>query len=75
MQSLFALQQCKEATYELCQEKITEAFAPDLNSMEVQDKAMLQQQKKQALKLFEQAFSQGLPTVESDDKKKQLKTP
>lgn len=69
MQSLFALQQCKEATYELCQEKITEAFAPDLNSMEVQDKAMLQQQKKQALKLFEQAFSQGLPTVESDDKK------
>jgi N utilization substance protein B len=69
MQSLFALQQCKEATYELCEEKISEAFAPDLNSMEVQDKALLQQQKKVALKLFAEAFAKGQSGVEHEDKK------
>ena len=57
MQSLFALQQCKEATYELSQEKISETFAPDLNSMQVQDKPLLQQQKKEAVEAqrFEEA--------------------
>ena len=67
MQSLFALQQCKDATYELCQEKIGEAFAPDLNSMQVQDKSMLQQQKKESLKVFEKAFAEGRTKVEHDD--------
>jgi N utilization substance protein B len=67
MQSLFALQQCKDATYELCLEKISEAFAPDLNSMQVQDKPLLQQQRKQALKLFESAFSEGISSVEHED--------
>ena len=69
MQSLFALQQCKDATYELCLEKIGEAFAPDLNSMEVQDKPLLHQQKKQGTKLFEKAFSEGSPTVEHEDER------
>lgn len=69
MQSLFALQQCKEATYELCLEKISETFSPDLNSMEVQDKAVLQQQKKEGLKVFEEAFAAGLTKVEHDDEK------
>lgn len=69
MQSLFALQQCKEATYELCQEKISEAFAPDLNSMEVQDKALLQQQKKESLKVFEKAFAEGETKVEHENEK------
>jgi len=69
MQSLFALQQCKEATYELCLEKIGDAFAPDLNSMEVQDKAKLQQQKKESIKLFEKAFQQDQTTIEHDEPK------
>lgn len=69
MQSLFALQQCKEATYELCLEKISEGFAPDLNSMEVQDKPGLQQQKKESLKLFEKAFAAEQTAVEHDDVK------
>ena len=55
MQSLFALQQCKEASYELCIESFSETFAPDLNSMEVQDKPLLIQQKKTAIKTFEKA--------------------
>ncbi|HEY9047417.1 MAG TPA: transcription antitermination factor NusB, partial [Ohtaekwangia sp.] len=69
MQSLFALQQCKDANYELCLDKISEAFAPDLNSMEVQDKAALSLQKKTAAKLFEKTFKKGETSVDSDDPK------
>ena len=60
MQNLFALQQCKEANYELCIEKINEFFSPDLNSMEVQDKALLSAQRKEAEKLFESGFADGV---------------
>jgi N utilization substance protein B len=67
MQSLFSLQQCKEATYELCLENINELFAPDLNSMEVQDKPLLTLQKKEAVKIFEQAFTKGEAKVDHDD--------
>jgi transcription antitermination protein NusB len=67
MQSLFALEQCKEANYELCLEQIADAFAPDLNSMEVQDKAALNLQKKTASKLFEKAFKQGESSVDHED--------
>lgn len=69
MQSLFALQQCKEANQHLCQEKINEEFAPDLNSMQVQDKPMLTSQKKTALKLFDTAFAKGLTKVEHEDER------
>jgi transcription antitermination protein NusB len=69
MQSLFALQQCKEASYELCLDNIAEAFAPDLNSMEVQDKALLTQQKKLAIKDFEKGFANGEMKGEEDDPK------
>lgn len=67
MQSLFALEQCKEANYELCLEQIVDAFAPDLNSMEVQDKAALSLQKKTATKLFEKAFKLGDSSVDHED--------
>jgi transcription antitermination protein NusB len=69
MQSLFALQQCKEATYELCLEQINDTFLPDLNSMQVQDKELLGQQKKYAIKSFEKAFAEGATSVEEDDAK------
>lgn len=69
MQSLFALQQCKDANHQLSLDQINDAFLPDLNSMEVQDKALLNTQKKAASKLFEKAFSSGESKVESDDKK------
>ena len=69
MQSLFALQQCKDATFELCLEKINEAFLPDLNSMEVQNKDLLNQQKKTAVKLFQDAFNSGDHKVDYDDPK------
>jgi len=69
MQNLFALQQCKDANYELCLEKIGDTFAPDLNSMEVQDKQQLNTQKKEALKLFEKGFSNGETEVDHKDPK------
>ncbi|HYG02403.1 MAG TPA: transcription antitermination factor NusB [Chryseosolibacter sp.] len=69
MQSLFALQQCKEATFELCQERISEAFLPDLNSMEVQNKELLNQQKKEALTVFQQAFANGDTKVTHEEAK------
>lgn len=69
MQSLFALQQCKDANYELCFEQINEAFLPDLNSMETQDKTLLAAQKKEASQLFEKAFAASETSVDHDDNK------
>lgn len=69
MQSLFALQQCKDATFELCQENISETFAPDLNSMEVQNKELLGQQKKAAVKLFNELFARGETKADHEDDK------
>src|SRR5688572_21556595 len=69
MQSLFALQQCKDANYELCLDKISETFTVDLNSMEAQDKTALAVQKKTGQKIFEKAFSKGETSVEHEDDK------
>jgi transcription antitermination protein NusB len=67
MQNLFALQQCKDANYELCREKINDIFLPDLNSMEVQNKALLLSMKREAQKLFEKAFAKGETAIEHTD--------
>jgi N utilization substance protein B len=69
MQSLFALQQCRDANYELCLEKINGIFSPDLNSMEVQNKAQLSTQKKQALQLFKNAFTSDETSIDHQDLK------
>jgi N utilization substance protein B len=71
MQSLFSLQQCKDANYELCLERFGEIFSPDLNSMQVQDKVLLNAQKRQSIKLFEKAFAQAEHTVDHADDKVQ----
>ena len=67
MQSLFALQQCKDANYELCLEKIADTLSPDLNSMEIQNKTQLTAQKKQALQLFKDAFSSEESSIDHKD--------
>lgn len=69
MQNLFALQQCRDANYELCLERISEAFQPDLNSMELQDKPLLASQKKEALKLFEHSFENHEVSINGEDPK------
>jgi N utilization substance protein B len=55
MQSLFALQQCTDANYQLGLDHITHSFEPDLNSMEYQDKGLLGELRKQASALYQQA--------------------
>jgi transcription antitermination protein NusB len=67
MQSLFALHQCKEANHGLCLTLITQRFSPDLNSMEVQDKELLKEQRQLALKLFEQEFEKGSGLCNHED--------
>lgn len=66
MQSLFALEQCREANNTLAQDLIKDRFTPDLNSMEVQDKPVLLKKKKEALALYLQQHESGKP-AESDD--------
>jgi len=56
MQSLFAYEQCKEADYQIALEHIESVFQPDLNSMQVQDKALLKIQRHAATKQFEKQF-------------------
>ena len=68
MQTLFAFDQCKEANYTLALDLIDERFAPDLNSMEVQDKELLRKQKKEAVQVFEKLFKGQSPSTEVDEK-------
>ncbi len=56
MQSLFAYKHCKKANYNLALNQLSDAFLPDLNSMEVQDKKLLKEQGKEAEKLFKANF-------------------
>jgi N utilization substance protein B len=56
MQSLFALHQCREANYKLGLDMISKTFAPDLNSMEVQDKPLLSEKKSTSKKLFDNGY-------------------
>lgn len=72
MQSLFAFQQSKEANYLLCRDHIEHTFAPDLNSMEPQDKKELNKQKKEALKLLDKIFETGASVEHEDEKIKKI---
>ena len=70
MQTLFAFEQCREANHQLAQDLILQRFAPDLNSMEVQDKTLLKTNGKMAISLYlqkpehadaEQASEEAVP--------------
>lgn len=56
MQSLFAYKQCKSANFNLALNQLHDAFLPDLNSMEVQDKKLLRAQDKEAIILFKKHY-------------------
>jgi len=68
MQTLFAYEQCMEANNTLAQDLIDERFAPDLNSMEVQDKPLLKEKKKESLSLYKK-LSASEKVTESEDQK------
>jgi N utilization substance protein B len=68
MQSLFAFEQCREANLELSKEQLAARFAPDLNSMEVQDKPQLKVEKEAALAAFEKKFTNSEAELTDDSK-------
>jgi transcription antitermination protein NusB len=53
-QNLYAYEQCKASNLNLAQDKIREAFLPDLNTMEVQDKGLLKKEAAQAIELLKE---------------------
>ena len=69
MQSLFAFEQSKVSNYNIAKDRIAEAFTPDLNSMEVQDKELSRTQKKEAIALFEQYYKQSQKVKASAEEK------
>lgn len=68
MQSLFALQQNKEASFLVSRDFVEKSFEPDLNSMEVQDKKELKDKKKEALTLFQSVFEKEQLPVHNDQR-------
>lgn len=58
MQSLFSFEQCKKANAEMARDHIREAFAPDLNSMEYQDKDQLKKDALQSIQLFDHSLAE-----------------
>jgi len=67
MQSLFSFEQCKEANYQLALDQLEEFFQPDLNSMEVQDKELLKNQRKLSKNTIEKYFHSGSVPTTSDE--------
>ena len=57
MQNLYAFKQSKQSDYHIALDLIKESFAPDLNSMDYQDKDLLESNKKQAIELFEEFYN------------------
>ncbi|RZS94899.1 transcription antitermination factor NusB [Cecembia calidifontis] len=51
-QNLYAYEQCKASNFNLAKDQIREAFQPDLNSMEVQDKGQLKRDAAKAIEIF-----------------------
>ncbi len=57
MQSLYAVQKCEEADFEIAKDFIEDYFAPDLNSMEVQNKEELKSKAKIAKRIFKENYT------------------
>ena len=57
MKTIFAVRQSREANLELAKAYVRDSFLPDLNSMELQDKELLKQQSKEAIKIFNLNYS------------------
>jgi N utilization substance protein B len=53
-QTLYAFQQCKQSNANLAHDFIKEAFLPDLNTMEIQDRTLLKKEAARCIELFNQ---------------------
>lgn len=64
-QNLYAYDQCKASNFNLAKDQIREAFQPDLNSMEVQDRAQLKRDAAKAIEIFTNNLNKDI--LESDN--------
>ncbi|MCS5490665.1 transcription antitermination factor NusB [Algoriphagus limi] len=73
-QNLYAFEQCKASNYNLSRDFIKESFQPDLNSMEVQDKAALNREAELALSIFEKNLdnTKAIDAADASPKVKQV---
>ena len=71
---MYAYEQCKGSNLNLAKDYIRESFLPDLNSMEVQDKAALSREAEEAIAIFEQNVekNQKLIAVDASEKVKKI---
>ncbi|MFC3878959.1 transcription antitermination factor NusB [Algoriphagus namhaensis] len=69
-QSLYAYEQCKASNLNLAKDYIQEAFAPDLNSMEVQDKKLLGAQANAAIELLKKNSTESGKLLHSSENEK-----
>ncbi|MFL0681616.1 MAG: transcription antitermination factor NusB [Algoriphagus aquaeductus] len=65
-QNLYAYEQCKGSNLNLAKDFIRESFLPDLNSMEVQDKAALNREAEEAIRHFDQNLESNQLLKSSD---------
>ncbi len=65
-QNLYAYEQCKGSNLNLARDFIRESFLPDLNSMEVQDKAALSLEAEEAIHIFDQNVDQGQKLIANE---------
>ncbi|MBM3425840.1 MAG: transcription antitermination factor NusB, partial [Bacteroidetes bacterium] len=63
---LYAYEQCKGSNLNLAKDFIRESFLPDLNSMEVQDKAALSREADEAIQIFDQNVEQGQKLIPNE---------
>ncbi|MCR9083468.1 MAG: transcription antitermination factor NusB, partial [Cyclobacteriaceae bacterium] len=71
-QNLYAYEQCKASNHNLARDFIKESFLPDLNSMEVQDKAALNREAQLALEIFEKNLN-NTDAIEGSDASPKVK--
>lgn len=65
-QNLYAFELCRGSNINLAKDFIRESFLPDLNSMEVQDKAALSREGEDAIQIFEQNVELGQKLLPAD---------
>jgi len=64
-QNLYAYDQCKASNFNLAKDQIREAFQPDLNSMEVQDRAQLKRDAAKAIEIFAKNLNKDILETEN----------
>ncbi len=72
-QNLYAYEQCRASNYNLAKDQIKEAFLPDLNSMEVQDKNLLKKETGITTEIFVNNLNNDTLTSKSDTNDRILK--